>query len=94
MARRAAGPVIQRMSAARGGPGRHSRAADLRDLEVMDLRDSGGLSAGGIAARIPGLTRGAVCGIWRRIDASADDACACTKPENRDGGMARRWWAE
>jgi hypothetical protein len=74
-----------------GGPGRESQAADKRILNFLDLRDNEGLSMGQIADAT-GATRSAVIGAISRIRKEPVPPCRCRRVENKDGGMARRWW--
>lgn len=70
------------------------RERDMRDLDIMHRAQSAGESYAAIGKRYK-LTRAAIGGIIKRIrDASDDVPCRCRKPENRDGGMPPRWWAE
>lgn len=68
-----------------------TRADDERLLTMLDLRDHDGLTSTQQSQRFR-TSRGSVIGAFRRVDKS-DLPCACVKPENRDGGMRRRWWA-
>ncbi|WP_353474803.1 hypothetical protein PVT71_14635 [Salipiger sp. H15] len=79
------------------------READLRDLEMLRLRDECGLSAAEIGHRL-GRSRASVLGIFHRVregerqhEAACEQrgvpVCQCVKPENQDAGMAARWWA-
>jgi hypothetical protein len=46
-------------------------------------------------ARDFGVTRNMVQGMRHRTSSfSAQIPCYCEKPENQDGGMPDRWWAE
>lgn len=73
----------------RGAP--PTRDDDLFALRLLDLRDNTGLSAKEIGDRVD-LTRNAVLGRFHRLKHD-DVECQCRKPENRDGGTPRRWWA-
>lgn len=68
---------------------------DEETLQVLDLRDEGksALEIAQLMAQQIGrpVTRNQIVGMWRRTGAQSE--CACVKPENRDGGMPRRWWA-
>ncbi|APZ51247.1 hypothetical protein [Salipiger abyssi] len=79
-----------------------SRTDDEMLLNMLDMRDFDGLSASKIGQRA-GRSRAAVCGLFKRVrdDEARHEAecaargvpvCQCLKPENRDGGMTRRWW--
>ena len=57
----------------------------------MALLDAG--VSYGVAASQIGVTRSTLLGAVRRVNLAANAApCACTRPENRDGGMPHRWW--
>lgn len=95
-------PAVNRAAARLGLPKRAMRAAaaagdgisDGDLLALLDARDAG-LSAAETARRIGGLTAGAVRDVWERVDADcARHPCMATRPENRDGGMPARWWAD
>ena len=76
--------------------GRMRQAAPPRrewaDSEVLDVmhRATRGDTYVSIGADY-GVTRSAIAGMVMRIR-EAELPCACTKPENRDGGMPARWW--
>lgn len=69
-----------------------SRAGDELMLEDHDLLAT--LKSGEVQRRF-GLTPGQVAGFRSRYlrGEGKQGRCACTKPENRDGGMPARWWA-
>ncbi|WP_299734690.1 hypothetical protein [uncultured Roseobacter sp.] len=69
------------------------RSADLKLLRLLDLIDHQGLSYGP-AGRALGLSRSAVAGKVKRVrdEFWQTGDCACSKPENKDGGMSRGWW--
>lgn len=73
--------------------------SDVELLTALHLCDGLGLSRQAAADvlsrrfRRP-INRMAVVGHLARINAAADaERCACTRPENRDGGMPPLWWA-
>lgn len=68
-----------------------ARAKDERLLHMLDLRDHEGLSQTQIGLRL-GISRGGVAAALQRMDKEPRVRCLCRKPENRDGGMPRRWW--
>lgn len=68
-----------------------TRSSDLIDLRILDLRDHEGLKPTAIG-RAMGLSRNAVIGRLHRMQ-HEDVPCECLRPENRDGGMPRGWWA-
>ena len=67
-----------------------TRDSDMIDLRILDLRDHERLKATEIGRRLR-ITRNAVVGRIYRMQ-HEELPCACTKPENRDGGMPRGWW--
>lgn len=73
--------------------------SDEEMLFVLDAFEKG-LTGGQIAAQLRehfGTTRprGAVLAVKKRTgDAVTALSCTCAKPENRDGGMAPRWWVD
>lgn len=67
------------------------RARDERLLLILHLRDAGWTSRQ-IADHV-GMTSSGVRGIVSNV-LRAGAACACLKPENRDGGMPTMWWSE
>lgn len=68
-----------------------TRDDDLRVLKILDQADHG--DASGARERF-GLTNGTLQGLRNRtVYAAGRIPCECAKPENRDGGMPRRWWA-
>lgn len=69
---------------------RATRASDARILTMLDLRDGTLLTGSQFAERFR-TSRSAVLAAMNRVD-HAEQPCACMKPENRDGGMARGWW--
>lgn len=70
---------------------RFTRADDERVLEILFSADVHGNAA--TRARF-GMTNSAVQGLrGRTVRAAEAIPCACRLPENRDGGMAPRWWA-
>jgi len=79
-----------------------SREDDIVILELLDARDNAGLR--GVALRDYGeratgvrLNNAQVQGLRGRIRKTYVDpayACFCARPENRDGGMPERWWAQ
>ena len=66
------------------------RSSDLEVLHMLDLREGEGMSMKEVA-EATGQGRSSVIGKVNRA-LSADLPCACTKPENKDGGMPRGWW--
>jgi len=88
-------------SPARKSPDPHSKAkwSDREILEVMDAVDRQGLTprvVAGALSRTLGrkVTRDAVLGLVHRISRAHEaTTCACSRPENCDGGMPKRWWA-
>lgn len=73
----------------RGIPG---RTDDERLLTIIDLKVKGRVSGPEIRRRFD-LTNSALSGIMNRYRQSFLP-CACEKPQNCDGGMPDRWWAE
>lgn len=76
----------------------YSRSEDIVALELLDLADREGLRGAELRRRMSAITRdswsnGRVQGLLSRLR-FAPEPCACVKPENRDGGMPARWWAE
>ena len=69
-----------------------SRGDDLFLLELLACRDHDELSAAQIG-KMMGKSRSAVLGIFHRQRDGDIVACACVKPDNKDGGMPARWWA-
>lgn len=69
---------------------RATRESDERILRMLDLRDGELLTGLQIAERFR-TSRSAVLAAMNRVD-HAELPCACMKPENKDGGMARGWW--
>ncbi|MEI4470942.1 hypothetical protein [Frigidibacter sp. MR17.24] len=63
---------------------------DQQLLQMLEWREDGA-SMQAIGNRL-GRSRNAVIGALNRLRAD-DQPCLCRKPENRDGGMPRRWWA-
>ena len=72
---------------------RDSRESDILILTALDLRDHEKWTGGKIAKSL-GTTRSAVMGFFYRVRKAEITDCACTKPENKDGGMGRLWWAK
>ena len=71
----------------------HDRKDDERLLDMLDKLDHGEVGPTVMSQRT-GLTKGAIAGLRHRVKAAQDPwPCAARKPENRDGGMPRRWWA-
>lgn len=81
----------------------NNRADDVRLLKMLDLIAHEGLSRQAVADRL-GVGRNSVIGQVQRVtqagrdfaalcEARGEPECQCRKPENRDGGMPRRWWA-
>lgn len=68
-----------------------TRADDERILAMLDLRDGDNLGQTRIARHF-GVTKSAVAGVFHRVRTEEVKDCACTKPENKDGGMGRLWW--
>lgn len=73
------------------------RARDLDLLEMLDARDRRGLRGKALREHMRKLTgetwsAGRVAGAVNRVRAE-EVPCACTRPENRNGGMPERWWA-
>ncbi|MBO29518.1 MAG: hypothetical protein CML61_12325 [Rhodobacteraceae bacterium] len=66
------------------------RSSDERLLMMLDLREAEGLTAKEVGERF-GVSKSAVLGAVSRV-LKAEVPCACTKPENQDGAMGRRWW--
>ena len=68
------------------------------DLLRMLALDADGYTSAQIAARLGretgrGCTRNAIVGALHRIKGETrGQACAATRPENRDGGMPADWW--
>lgn len=77
----------------RGGPRHGVEWTDRQMLDALDLMERQGLSGAEVAVRV-GRSRAAVLGMVKRI---RDDLAAVpdltVKPENRDGAMPARWWA-
>jgi hypothetical protein len=66
------------------------REDDLRTLEILQVIEVAGTGA---AMAGFGLSNSAVQGMrGRMLSPKAVGPCACTKPENRDGGMPAGWW--
>ena len=66
------------------------REDDERILAILCVMESESTKA---ARERFGLSNGAVQSYRARYLKPVDATpCACTKPENRDGGMIRRWW--
>lgn len=66
--------------------------SDQQVLTMLDLRDYEHFTAAQIGHRVA-RTRMSVIGAMHRV--KADDSkqeCLCVKPENKDGGMPRKWW--
>ena len=71
----------------------HTREDDMRLLWMLDAHETCGQPLAEIA-RAEGVTRNTVAGLIYRVRREADAmACLCRRPENRDGGMPRRWWS-
>lgn len=72
-----------------------SRRDDIEVLEILDRFDGDEVSATTIGREF-GRSKSAILGIVHRTMTHVDRVgnCRCTKPENRNGGMPRRWWAE
>jgi len=69
-----------------------SRAADEEQLAILDCYEHDGPA---ITKERFGITNSKLQGIRDRMRKRGPaDACECTKPENQDGGMPRRWWAQ
>lgn len=73
------------------------RARDLELLELLDARDRLGLRGQALRDHMARLTgeawsKGRIAGALGRVRAD-DLPCACTRSENRNGGMPERWWA-
>lgn len=70
-----------------------SRADDIRLLTLLDRIDNDDLTFKA-AGSISGQSKAAVSGAVRRvrIDLESAGECLCSKPENKDGGLPRRWW--
>jgi hypothetical protein len=69
-----------------------SRADDELLLTMLDMRDHEGVRPADIAAQV-GKSKSAVCGLFHRVRVQ-EVGGECRKPENREGGMPRKWWAE
>jgi hypothetical protein len=69
-----------------------TRQDDETLLAILDLRSNEGLSASQTGKKW-GLSKSAVLGKCQRIKTEEITECACTKAENKDGGMPRFWWA-
>ncbi len=67
-----------------------TRADDIKLLKMLDLRDHEGMGSTQIGEAV-GLSRSAAVGALSRVK-RAEVPCACSKPENMDGGMPRGWW--
>jgi hypothetical protein len=76
----------------RGSGWHKSRADDEQYLRIMHLIDAEGQTMASVAART-GMTRSSVAGRVKRIRDTYQAQDFCRKPENRDGGMPERWWA-
>lgn len=80
----------QRIARAYGVP----KWTDEQVLTMLDMWDRQGRRAAEIARHF-GVSRSAILGLLFQVRLEADEhRCACTKPENRDGGMPVRWWRE
>lgn len=70
----------------------YGRSQDIRDLTMLDLYDGDAMSCADVGAEL-GMTKNAVIGLRNRlmkaVEAIEDH---CTKPENQNGGMGRKWW--
>ena len=75
-----------------------ARERDIELLEMLDAYDRLGLRGDDLRAHLRGATgaqwtNGRVQGVRARIR-HAELPCACAKPEDKDGGMPERWWAD
>lgn len=68
-----------------------TRADDERDLTILYLKDVQGMTLSAIAQRFH-ISRSAVARVIKRVRDTYAAPCTCRKAENRDGGMAERWW--
>ncbi len=65
---------------------------DREVLEILDLTERQGLTASVVAVRMR-CSRSAILGLRFRVNTNSDKvADVAQRPENRDGGMAARWW--
>lgn len=68
-----------------------TRSDDEAMLCALDQLDGGATYR--MAGLVVGMSRGGIMDHVRRIRAASDrHGCACTKAENRDGGMPSGWW--
>lgn len=71
-----------------------TRADDLRHLKILDVVANEGNRA---ARERFSVSNGAIQSLVSRTNARRPDRCKwqceAAKPENKDGGMKRRWWA-
>ncbi|WP_026756688.1 hypothetical protein [Sediminimonas qiaohouensis] len=78
----------------------HSRSDDLELLEILDMHEARGMSMREIAKLLSArqrrlVTRNSVLGRVHRVRKDMEKhQCRATRPENRDGGMPERWWAQ
>lgn len=69
-----------------------TRQDDETVLKILHRIDVLGIKYGEAGAPF-GKSRSAVSGMIHHLRRQEVTACACEKPENRDGGMPTRWWA-
>lgn len=73
-----------------GGRWSLTRADDERVLSILHVLETEGSAAA--KARF-GVNKNQLAGMRDRfLRQPARIACACTRPENRDGGMGPLWW--
>lgn len=75
-----------------------TRADDIVFLELLDARDRVGMRGPALRDHMRRLTgepwtNGRVQGLLYRVARDFTE-CTCEEPENRDGGMPPRWWAD
>lgn len=68
-----------------------TRERDRLALVALHFRDVEGLTYARIG-EILGVTKNAVIGMLKRVDAAYVTDGDDLKPENRDGAMDPRWW--
>lgn len=69
-----------------------TREDDMQLLFAIDLVERGVPHSK--AAPMFGMTKGRLIGLHHRsVKAAGAIPCNCQRRENKDGGMAARWWA-